>query len=160
MNLVCSIITSYRFLVQLAFRKQVTLYIDLPRSKSLPTYSPEKSEVSQPHVPRRDCLRRPRHPRDDPRVIIAIDGSRNEKTSHPRGERFDLRGATLLWPFRPSLVRDGSIQSDTLDYDNAVPATKPTGCYPFGLQLPGPFQPRASIGSHLTQLSERRLKLY
>jgi len=28
------------------------------------------------------------------------------------------------------------------------------------LRLPGPFQPRASIGSHLPRLSELRLKLY
>ena len=39
MNLVCSIFASFRFLVQLTFRNQVTLHINLPGSKLPLTYS-------------------------------------------------------------------------------------------------------------------------
>jgi len=36
----------------------------------------------------------------------------------------------------------------------------PTQEFPFGLQLRGPFTPRAVAGSHLTRLSETRLWTY
>jgi len=55
----------------------------------------------------------------------------------------------------------GTAQSgDTLGCDNAALAANPTQSRPFGLRLPGPFQPRASTGSHLPRLSELRLGLY
>ena len=35
-----------------------------------------------------------------------------------------------------------------------------SGSFPFGLQLRGPFNPCAVAGSHLTRLSETRLRTY
>jgi len=51
--------------------------------------------------------------------------------------------------------------SNTLGCDNATLCGKAYSAYQlFGLRLPGPFQLCASIGSHLTRLSELHLKLY
>ncbi len=44
-----------------------------------------------------------------------------------RGERFDLRGATLVRPFG-HLFSGTAYSGDTLDFDDAVPAAKPTQC--------------------------------
>jgi len=89
----------------------------------------------------------------------------NKKPLAPRGERPISRGATLLGCQIKQTTISLQVQ---LKHIYAIPwalitvpsPAKPTWDNPFGLQLPSPFSPCASTGSHLTRLSELRFGTY
>ena len=62
------------------------------------------------------------------------------KASRLRGERLSFAVPPLLVRCRTIFSRYGRIAGDTLDCDNAIPASKPTRAQPFRFAAPGSIQ--------------------